>query len=267
MSVRKTKSARDKDITRLLENVSRGDIPTNEALEKLNALMEIQIKTKDTWSGEVRLDLERERRKGVGEVVYCSGKSDEQLAFIANSVRSRSVNMAFSRLSPKQAELIMDGVPPLSYNPVSRVGTIKCQEAESRGLIAILTAGSSDVPIAEEAAEIAEFHGVTVKRFYDVGVAGLHRLLGVLDELKEASVLIVAAGMDGALPSVVTGLVPGLVIGLPTSVGYGVANGGHTALSTMLASCSPGLVVVNIDNGVGAALAAVIASREGLLKS
>lgn len=208
---------------------------------------------------EVRLDFDRECRKGVGEVVYCSGKSDDQLATIARSVRERRVSMAFSRMSPAQAELIADGDPVLSYNPVSRLGVIKCAEPRRRGLVAVLSAGSSDVPVAEEAAGIAEFSGCRVEKFYDVGVAGLHRLLGVLPEIRRADVVIVVAGMDGALPSVVTGLVSSLVIGLPTSVGYGIATGGGVALNTMLSSCSPGLVVVNIDNGVGAGLAAAIA--------
>ncbi|MDR1884858.1 MAG: nickel pincer cofactor biosynthesis protein LarB [Synergistaceae bacterium] len=260
MTARRTKSSRDKDLLRLLENVSRGDIPTNEALEKLSGLMSAPA-DRPAEIGDVRLDMAREARKGVGEVVYCPGKSDEQMTFIVSSVRARGVNMAFSRMSPEQAALVPDGTPPLVYDPVSRLGIIKAREAEPGGLIAVLSAGSSDVPIAEEAALVAELHGASVKRFYDVGVAGLHRLLGILDEIEDAGVVIVAAGMDGALPSVVSGLVRALVIGLPTSVGYGVAAGGTVALSTMLASCSPGLVVVNVDNGVGAGLAAVIAAR------
>ena len=213
---------------------------------------------------EVRLDFDRERRKGVGEVVYCPGKSDEQLTTIACSVRERRANMAFSRMSPAQADLVADGDPVLTYNPVSRLGTIKSVEPQSRGLVAVLSAGSSDVPVAEEAAGVAEFSGCRVEKFYDVGVAGLHRLLDVLPEIRRADVVIVVAGMDGALPSVVTGLVSSLVIGLPTSVGYGIATGGGVALNTMLSSCSPGLVVVNIDNGVGAGLAAAIAvSKKG----
>ncbi|MDR3281123.1 MAG: nickel pincer cofactor biosynthesis protein LarB [Synergistaceae bacterium] len=210
---------------------------------------------------EVRLDYERPRRKGIGEVIYCPGKSDSQMLSIAASVRAKGVNMAFSRMSPEQAALLADGRPPLEYDAVSRLGVIKNEEVEPRGVIAVLSAGSSDVPVASEAAGIAELHGCRVKKFFDVGVAGLHRLMGILPEIMDADVVIVAAGMDGALPSVVAGLAPGLVIGLPTSVGYGVATGGHAALNSMLSSCSPGLVVVNIDNGVGAGLSAVIAAR------
>jgi NCAIR mutase (PurE)-related protein len=212
---------------------------------------------------EVRLDFERPERKGISEVIYCPGKSDAQLLSIAESVRHRKVTMAFSRMSPEQAELVRSqGEPPLDYDPVSRLGVIKFRDAEqSGGFVAVLSAGSSDIPVASEAAAIAELHGCRVKKFFDVGVAGLHRLLSILPEIKDAGVVIVAAGMDGALPSVVAGLVPGLVIGLPTSVGYGIAAGGHVALNSMLSSCSPGLVVVNIDNGVGAGLSAAIAAR------
>jgi NCAIR mutase (PurE)-related protein len=215
-----------------------------------------------SYTDEVRLDYDREKRKGVGEVVYCSGKSDEQLSGIAEDVRARRVNMAFSRLNPRQAGLISRGEPPLTYDPVSRLGTIEFSPAPKLAAsVAVVTAGSSDVPAASEAAGIAEFFGCEVKRYFDVGAAGLHRLLKVIPDIREADIAIVAAGMDGVLPTIVTGLVPCLVIGLPTSVGYGVASGGNTALNTMLSSCSPGMVVVNIDNGVGAGLAAVIAAK------
>jgi NCAIR mutase (PurE)-related protein len=216
-----------------------------------------------SYSEEVRLDYEREERKGVGEIVYCPGKSDGQLSGIAADVRARRMNMAFSRLSPAQAELITPGEPPLRYDAVSRLGFIEFAPAPKLDVsVAVITAGSSDVPIAAEAAGIAEFFGCGVSRFFDVGVAGLHRLLAVLPEIKKADIAIVAAGMDGVLPTVVTGLVPCLVIGLPTSVGYGVASGGTVALNTMLSSCSPGMVVVNIDNGIGAGLAAIIAAKK-----
>jgi NCAIR mutase (PurE)-related protein len=215
------------------------------------------------FTPEVRLDYDRPQRKGIGEVVYCPGKSDSQMLSIVESVRNKRVNMAFSRMSQSQADIVPDGDPPLIYDHVSKLGVIKCRGVENIGCVAVLSAGSSDVPIASEAAGIAEFHGCEVKKFFDVGVAGLHRLLGILPEIIGADAVIVAAGMDGALPSVVAGLVPGLVIGLPTSVGYGVASGGGAALNSMLSSCSPGLVVVNIDNGVGAGLSAAIVARKG----
>ncbi|MDR1509501.1 MAG: nickel pincer cofactor biosynthesis protein LarB [Synergistaceae bacterium] len=215
-----------------------------------------------SYIDEVRLDYDREERKGVGEVIYCPGKSDSQLSGIAADVRERRMNMAFSRLSSRQAELISEGEPPMIYDPVARLGTIEFSPPPKlRASVAVITAGSSDVPVAAEAAAIAAFFGCDVKRFFDVGAAGLHRLLKVLPEIREADIAIVAAGMDGVLPTIVTGLVPCLVIGLPTSVGYGIASNGVVALNTMLSSCSPGMVVVNIDNGIGAGLAAVIAAK------
>jgi NCAIR mutase (PurE)-related protein len=150
----------------------------------------------------------------------------------------------------------------LKYDTVSRLGFIEFAPApRMAATVAVVTAGSSDVPVASEAAGIVEFLGCGVRRFFDVGVAGIHRLLDSIGEIREADVVIVAAGMDGVLPTVVTGLVPCLVIGLPTSVGYCIASGGRVALNTMLSSCSPGMVVVNIDNGIGAGLAAVVAAR------
>lgn len=220
----------------------------------------------ENHDNEVRLDLNRDARKGFGEVVYCSGKSDVQLRQIAGELRASQKNMAFSRLDACQHKAVtsVDGVAPFfKYNASARFGWTEFQPIARRcGVVAVVSAGSSDVPVAEEAVGIIEFSGLTVRRFYDVGVAGLHRLLNVLPEVKEADAVVVVAGMDGALPSVVAGLVSTLVIGLPTSVGYGVAENGVTALRSMLCSCSPGLVVVNIDNGIGAGLAAVIAATK-----
>lgn len=251
----------ERNLLDLLERVAKGETLPGDALETL--VMSPYLSAGDVEpDGDVRLDYQRELRKGIGEVVYCPGKSDDQLARIASDVRSRGAAMAFSRMSPAQAALVGEGKPPLVYNSVSGLGTLNAPENVAIGRVAVLSAGSSDVPVAEEAAGIAEFAGCRVDRFFDVGVAGLHRLLGVLPRLREADAVIVVAGMDGALPSVVTGLVRSLVIGLPTSVGYGVASGGHAALGAMLSSCSPGLVVVNIDNGVGAGLAAAIAARK-----
>lgn len=219
----------------------------------------------DNHNNEVRLDMSREGRKGFGEVVFCSGKSDDQLRHIALELVCAQKNMAFSRLDERQRDIILsvDGISDFfKYNKIALFGWTEFSPIEpGEGTIALVSAGSSDVPIAEEAAGIAEFSGLSVKRFYDVGVAGIHRLMSVLPEINESDAVIVAAGMDGALPSVVAGLVPSLVIGLPTSVGYGVASNGMTALHSMLCSCSPGLVVVNIDNGIGAGLAAVAAIK------
>lgn len=217
-------------------------------------------------NNEVRLDMDREGRKGFGEVVYCSGKSDSQLRLIAAELRASRKNMAFSRLNARQYEIVasVEGVGDfLKYSEVSRLGWTEFRPIARRdGVVAVVSAGSSDVPVAEEAAGIIEFSGLAAERFYDIGVAGIHRFLEVLPEIKKTDAVIVAAGMDGALPSVVAGLVSVLVVGLPTSIGYGVAENGMTALRSMLCSCSPGLVVVNIDNGIGAGLAAVIAAAK-----
>lgn len=218
------------------------------------------MNTMKSKAAEVRLDFARRERKGFSEVIFCPGKSDEQLRVIAEDINTKRLDTAFSRMSVEQYELIASVISPFRYDPVSRLGMTGYNRIEPNGsAIVVLSAGSTDVPVAEEAAGIAEFSGCAVKRFYDVGVAGIHRLLEVLPEVCEADAVIVAAGMDGALPSVVAGLVPSLVIGLPTSVGYGIAENGKTALRSMLCSCSPGLVVVNIDNGIGAGLAAVMA--------
>ena len=215
-------------------------------------------------SVEVRLDFTRKGRKGFSEVIFCQGKSDSQISKIAADVLGSGVDTAFSRMSEQQAALVSSVIGSFRYSSVSRMGFTGFAPISSNGsVIAVLTAGSTDVPVAEEAASIAEFSGCEVRRFYDVGVAGIHRLMNVLPEVRQADVVIVAAGMDGALPSVVAGLVPSLVIGLPTSVGYGIAENGQTALRSMLCSCSPGLVVVNIDNGIGAGLSAVLAAKKG----
>ncbi len=212
---------------------------------------------------EVRLDFTRRDRKGLSEVIYCQGKSDGQLSKIAEEIAGKRLDTAFSRMSLEQCELVTPILNDFRYDPLPRLGWTEYKTIEPNGsLIAVLSAGSTDVPIAEEAACIAEFYGSLVKRFYDVGVAGIHRLMEVMSDVNKADVVIVAAGMDGALPSVVSGLVSSLVIGLPTSVGYGIAENGKTALRSMLCSCSPGLVVVNIDNGIGAGLAAVLAAKK-----
>lgn len=211
---------------------------------------------------EVRLDADRSRRKGFSEVIFCEGKSEKQLLDIAEKIKAQRLDTAFSRMAEDQFRTVVSVIKDFRYDPLSRVGHTHFGEINKNGaLIAVVSAGSTDVPTAEEAAQIIEFFGSKADRFYDVGVAGIHRLFNVLPDIRKADVVIVAAGMDGALPSVVSGLVSSLVIGLPTSVGYGIAEKGNTALRSMLCSCSPGLVVVNIDNGVGAALSALAASK------
>lgn len=219
-----------------------------------------------------RLDLDRGGRVGVPEVVYAAGKTPEQVVAIARRVLDRNGRVLISRLSAEQ-QAALDGAfataaPPVAIERRAGCPTALVRRADSvvtptGGHVGVLSAGTSDVPVADEARLMAEEMGCRVSAIYDVGVAGLHRLFPPLGRLFEEGVgaLIVAAGMDGALPSVVAGLSPVPVIGLPTSVGYGAGGGGLAALLSMLQSCAPGLAVVNIDNGIGAgAMAAKIAN-------
>ncbi|GHS92871.1 1-(5-phosphoribosyl)-5-amino-4-imidazole-carboxylate carboxylase [Synergistales bacterium] len=201
---------------------------------------------------EVNLDKERSVRTGFSEVIYCPGKSDEQLENIASSLTSSTENVLFSRIVERQYEIIAKILRDAKYYEKARMAGIRRQESPGWKGVAVVTAGSSDVPVAEEAAVTAEYMGCDVLRLYDVGVAGLHRLLSHAEELQAAHAIVAVAGMEGALPTVVGGLVSCPVIAVPTSVGYGVNLGGIAPLLTMLNSCALGVTVVNIDNGLGA---------------
>jgi pyridinium-3,5-biscarboxylic acid mononucleotide synthase len=210
-------------------------------------------------SDQVNLDLERTERIGLVEAVFSASKSVEQLREILDQAAQRNFDLLLTRLSPAQFAAISDQYSPvLDYEPVSQTAFFgEPRPLNSEDEIAVVTAGTSDVPVGLEAVRTLRFYGYDAATINDVGVAGIWRLLEQIALLKEKRVVIVVAGMDGALPSVVAGLVGGCVIAVPTSVGYGVANGGQTALHAALASCAPGLVVVNIDNGYGAACAAL----------
>lgn len=215
-----------------------------------------------------RLDVSRAARKGVPEVVFAEGKTSEQLLAIVTRFLEHGSVVLCSRVSSEQAQALAVGAPgEVDYDERSRVVVVRREGApppQERGAVGILAAGTSDVAVAGEAVAMCRAMGVAVVKAYDVGVAGLHRLAAPLDEMRAAGVsaLIVAAGMEGALPSVVAGLVDVPVIGLPTSTGYGLGGRGEAALLGMLQSCSPGLAVVNVDNGIGAgATAALIARR------
>ena len=200
-----------------------------------------------------KLDTDRSRRHGgCGETVFCEGKTDTHLLGIFKRFVELGGNTLGTRCTPEQAESLCSSIPELEYNVVSRLVKFIPTPPASLGCVCVCCAGTSDIPVAEEAAGTAEFFGSRVTRVYDVGVAGLHRLLASLDELRSANVIIAAAGMEGALPSVVAGLVSVPVIALPTSVGYGASFGGVAALLAMLNSCAEGVSVVNIDNGFGA---------------
>lgn len=208
-------------------------------------------------SAHVIPDFDRARRLGFAEVIYCPGKSDDQLRHAAAALFGAHPNVLATRATPAQAEVIRAVCPEAVYNETARVVFKHADRTvRGRGPVLVLTAGTCDIPVAEEAACTAEVMGNEVERVFDVGVAGLHRLLERRDLLERAAVLIVVAGMEGALPSVVGGMVSKPVIAVPTSIGYGASFQGITPLLSMLNSCAPGVVVVNIDNGFGAAYAA-----------
>jgi len=218
--------------------------------------------------GFAKLDSHRSLRRGVPEVIFGEGKTVAQLAKIGHRVLASNTNLIISRLDEDKARALGRKLRGLKYHPDARIGTvIKARvKPAGHGVVMVLCAGTSDISVAEEAALCAEAFGNRVARVYDVGVAGIHRLTANLDAIRGASVLIVVAGMEGALPSVVAGLVDKPVIAVPTSVGYGASMGGLAALLGMLNSCAGGITVVNIDNGFGAALAATLINRVGIAR-
>lgn len=208
------------------------------------------------------IDLHRTVRQGMPEVIYGEGKTAEQIVGIASAMKERGMtNIMATRLSEEKAQRIMEELE-MDYDPVSRIGVVNRKETEKLGKIVVVAAGTSDLPVAEEAAVTAELYGNRVERIYDVGVAGIHRLLSKLPALEDAKAIVAVAGMEGALVSVVGGLVACPVIGVPTSVGYGANFGGLAALLSMLNSCASGVSVVNIDNGFGAAVLASKINRQ-----
>ena len=235
----------------LLAEVRAGRLDVDAALGRLRG-----FPVDDTVAG-ARVDTQRALRTGVAEVVFCAGKSADQVAQILQRLLAHHGRALGTRATPEQAQRVREQVPTVAYDPVSRLLTLGEIEA-GRGTapVAVVSAGSADLPVAEEAAQTLEFLGGNVRRCYDVGVAGLHRLLAVRPQLERAAVVISVAGMEGALTSVVAGLLAAPVIGVPTSVGYGANLGGAAALLAMLNSCAAGVSVVNIDNGFGAALMA-----------
>ena len=210
----------------------------------------------------VSLDYDRHARRGYGEAVYCEHKTPTQLAAIAAQVRASGTRMLFTRASQEQADAVLGELPDAHHDPEARLlAWPDTPPAPTGGLVVVAAAGTSDLPVAREAQLTAQHLGRRTELVMDVGVAGLHRVLGRLELLRQARAVVVVAGMDGALPSVVAGLVSAPVVAVPTSVGYGAAFEGIAALLTMLNSCAPGVAVVNIDNGYGGGhLAAQIAA-------
>jgi NCAIR mutase (PurE)-related protein len=241
-------------ILQLLGEVERGAITPEAASARLASLPFEDL-------GHTRVDHHRSLRSGLPEVIYAAGKTPEQTLAIFTSLAASGVSVLATRVSTDHYDLIHTAFPKAVLHEQARCITLATATQTTLGHIAVLCAGTSDIPVAEEAAVTAEAFGCRVTRLFDVGVAGLHRLLSVRQELTEANVVIVCAGMEGALPSVVGGLVSVPVIAVPTSVGYGASFGGSTALLGMLNSCSPNVSVVNIDNGFGAAYSATLIAR------
>jgi hypothetical protein len=203
--------------------------------------------------GFAKVDIDRQRRKGFAEVVYCPGKTVDYLKKISRQLLKNKQDLLLTRLDKNIFSRLKKSIPRLKYNPLAKIGyLLKRPKASKKGLVIVISAGTSDIPVAEEAAVTLEIMGNRVKKLYDVGVAGVHRIMSHMGLIKEAKVIIVVAGMEGALASLVGGLVSIPVIAVPTSCGYGANFSGLSALLTMLNSCSPGVSVVNIDNGFGA---------------
>jgi NCAIR mutase (PurE)-related protein len=240
----------------LLARVQRGEETVAGALAALSDLPVADLGFADL--GFAKPDLHRELRTGLPEVIFGEGKSIEQIAAIAERLVADGQNALVTRLDAERAAVLTARLPALVYYPDARLAVLAVAPvpANGAGLILVASAGTADQPVAEEAACTAELAGNVVERLYDVGVAGLHRLLASRERLRAARVVIVVAGMEGALPSVVGGLVEVPVIAVPTSVGYGASFGGLAALLAMMNSCAAGVTVVNVDNGFGAGVAA-----------
>ena len=213
--------------------------------------------------GYAKIDTHRKLRSGFPEVVFCSGKADEHLLEIFGKIYEMEGEVFGTRASQRQYELLKERSPDVQYDTVSGIIKIENPGKEKQGCITVCTAGTSDIAVAEEAAQTAEYFGSYVERVYDVGVSGLHRLLANLDTIQKANCIIAVAGMEGALASVIGGLVDKPVIAVPTSVGYGANLKGLSALLTMINSCANGIAVVNIDNGYGAGYIASQINRLG----
>lgn len=238
----------------ILEQLKNGEITVEEAEKYFS-------KEPYTELGFAKLDSHREIRSGFPEVIYCQGKADEYLLTIYEKMVEADGRAFGTRATMQQYELIKTKIPDIKYDPVSRILKVERTKTEGSGLIAVCCAGTADVPVAEEAAQTAEYFGAKVERVYDVGVSGIHRLLSRVDTLQSANCVVAIAGMEGALASVIGGLVRNPVIAVPTSVGYGASFGGLSALLTMINSCANGIAVVNIDNGYGAGYMATQINR------
>ncbi len=240
----------------ILAQVASGALDPAAAFEQVKALPFEDL-------GFAKVDHHRALRSGVPEVVLSTGKTAEQIIAIGRRLLDSGQTLLITRLSKEMAPAVLAALPGLSWSPDARLAfsDSPAPAATGRGMVLVAAAGTADLPVAEEAALTAELMGQPVDRVYDVGVAGIHRLFAHHDRLRAARVVIVVAGMEGALPSVVAGLIDKPLIAVPTSIGYGASFGGLAALLAMLNSCAPGVMVVNIDNGFGAGVAAALINR------
>ena len=244
-----------RNLKELLEKVKAGDVTPEEAASRLATLPYEDL-------GFAKVDHHRALRRGFPETVFGAGKTPEQVAAIVDRIAARGQRVLVTRTTAEVHRKVAASRPEARFHPEARCLTVETSPAPAlAGRIAICAAGTSDLPVAEEAAVTATFHGASIERIYDVGVAGLHRLLDRAETIRQADVVVVAAGMEGALPSVVAGLVDAPVVAVPTSVGYGASFQGLAALLAMLNSCASGVGVVNIDNGFGAAHLACLILR------
>lgn len=241
-------------LRKLLEAVSRGETSVEAGVRSLAALPLLDL-------GHTQLDTHRELRCGFPEVVYGAGKRPSEIVDIAREIVARHGRLLVTRIPEEAVAPLLEAVPGAELNPLARTVSYSSEPVAAEGLVAVVSAGTSDGPVAAEAAVTARILGARVDEIRDVGVAGIHRLLAHSDRLTPARCLVVVAGMEGALPSVVGGMVDRPVIAVPTSVGYGASFGGLAALLAMMNSCASGVTVVNIDNGFGAGYAAALINR------
>lgn len=241
----------------ILKKVASGELTVEAALALLQGKAEENL-------GFARIDLDRHRRCGIPEVIFAEGKTAEQVIRIIQAFEDAKQNVLCTRATSEMYDAVARVYPNAAHHPEARMIAVDfAPRPKPSGQVAVVSAGTSDMPVAEEAAITAEWMGARVERVYDVGVAGLHRLMNHMDKLKASRAVVVVAGMEGALPSVVGGLIDRPIIALPTSVGYGTNLQGVTALLAMLNSCVPGISVVNIDNGFGAGVTAALINRVG----
>lgn len=245
------------EVLEVLKKVQQNELSPEEAREYLRRQPYEEL-------GYAKLDTHRKLRSGFGEVVFCSGKSLEHLLGIYKKLYEEEGEVLGTRASAEQYEFVKAQIPQVEYDPLSRILKIERKDKERIGKIAVCTAGTADIPVAEEAAQTAEFFGSRVERIYDVGVSGIHRLLDRVELIQSANCVVAVAGMEGALASVLGGLVDKPVIAVPTSVGYGANMNGLSALLTMINSCANGIAVVNIDNGYGAGYISAQINRMGV---